>query len=116
MKNLGQAYNQRQRSNLHPGPKIYGIPLSDTVDAYVSGGTAATFTAPSGANFVNFSATVDFYVNEDATAASPGASITDGTASELNPVTRRVPTDGTFSIFAATGGVVTLSWFGDGDA
>ncbi len=75
--------------------------------------TAETETVPTGANMVIFSGNVDYYVNSTTTATVPGDT-TDGTASELNPecyIFSQDDAPATFSIIAASAGIVTASYY-----
>lgn len=99
------------------GRDIDGIPVSDTINArnITIGGTAEDLTIPSGAKYVVFSATADFYVGWSATAAVP-ADVTDGSASELNPTVRRLTQSvldaGVVSVNApAAGTIITASFY-----
>ena len=63
---------------------------SDYIDAKtLAASTAETFTPPSGATHVVFSANGDFYVKFNSTATIPGDT-SGGTAAELNPTVRRL--------------------------
>ena len=90
--------------------------VSDTIDARVlASNTAERHTSPTGALFVSFSATGDFYAlfgTSGVTAAVPGSDVTDGTASELNPNARRIPDGVThISLIAPEATVVTLAFW-----
>ena len=74
--------------------------------------TAESFTVPSGARFVMFAATGDFYVNYTTTATVPG-DVTDGTASELNPAMRFINGVAAISVIAPANTVVTASFWTD---
>ncbi len=61
-------------------------PPAAYIDArVVLAGVSETHTMPSGYRRAIFSATCDFYAKPGASAAVPGADVTAGTASELNP-------------------------------
>lgn len=61
-------------------------PAPEWVDAEVLGiATNVNHNVPAGANFVVFSSTGPFYAKPNAAAVVPVGSITDGSASELNP-------------------------------
>jgi len=85
----------------------------DTINVKVVGTTASTETVPSLARYVLFSANKDFYVRWDGSAAAvPGANVTNGTGSELNPTIRSVEAGETFSVVgSAAGTVVTLTYY-----
>ncbi len=77
--------------------------------------TAEAFTVPTGAKYVLFSATGDFYANYTTTATVPGdTAIADATASELNPAMRYIPAGCTsISVIAPAACVVTASFWKD---
>lgn len=84
---------------------------SDKVNAYVLSGTAKSITVPSGAQIAVFSGTSNFFVNfQGGTATVPGADITDGTGSELNPTVRSVAGLSTLSV-NATSATVTVAFY-----
>lgn len=93
------------------GHNTYAIKGADYVDVYYGDAIATTFTVPSKAKFVLFSATDNFYVNWNGTAAIPSGDITNGSGSELNPIIRAVKPGDTFSVIAAADIVVTLSFY-----
>ncbi len=72
--------------------------------------TAESFTVPAGAQFVNFSATTDFYANFTTTATVPGDT-TDGSASVLNPGLRALEGATTISVIAAATCIITAEFF-----
>lgn len=85
---------------------------SDTNNAYVMTGAAISATVPSGAVVAGFSATGNFYANfNGGSAAVPAANVTDGTAPELNPSTRRVAGVSSISLIGAAGVVVVISYY-----
>jgi len=85
------------------------------VDVYHGDGAAATFTIPTGANYVVFSkaGTGDFYASTIQTAAIASADVTDGTASMANPSVWRLSgiSETTISIIAPAGVEVTLAYY-----
>lgn len=95
------------------GNGSYALRCPDYVDARVlAANTAESHTVPSGANYVVFSATGDFYVKYNGTASVPSSDVTDGTASELNPDTRFLGTGVTsISVIAPAITNITLSFF-----
>jgi hypothetical protein len=99
----------------HPRPRMQGedaYNLSVYNDAIFGDGTAKTVTVPAGAVRMLFSATGDFYVRCDGSAATiPAATVTNGTASFLNPVEREVNELASFSIIMAAGVIVTIAWY-----
>lgn len=92
------------------------LPPSTHVDALsLTAGAAETFTVPSGALFVVFSATGNFYARYGATATVPGDT-SDGSASELNPTIRKlVDANGaaitSISVIAPADAVVTAAYY-----
>jgi hypothetical protein len=85
----------------------------DYIDARVlASNIAESHSLPAGAKFVVFSATDDFWANYAATAAIPAADITDGTASEFNPITRYVGSGvSAISLIAPRACIVTMAFF-----
>lgn len=81
------------------------------VDAMVLvANTPAVWTAPANVRFVVFSGNCNFHAKPNAAAAVPGASVSDGTASEMNPAAWYSPTPFTSIGFSAsTACVVTIS-------
>lgn len=66
----------------------------------VAASTAENIAIPSGAQYVNFVANVDFFANFTTTATVPG-DVTDGSASMMNP--------GLLSLEGATGNISVIS-------
>ncbi|WP_406858474.1 hypothetical protein ABEG18_12940 [Alsobacter sp. KACC 23698] len=90
---------------------------TDYVDARVLGaGASEAHPIPSGAQMVNFSADGDFFAKfgtSIVTAAVPGADVANGSASMLNPGTRRIPAGAThIALIASAARVVTLEFWG----
>lgn len=95
---------------------LFALPQSDVNAAVLAANTAETITIPSGATHVSFSANTDFYMKFNGTAAVPGADVSDGSASELNPTVRRLLLgDGTavtsISVISPVAAVVTAMFF-----
>ncbi len=68
------------------GGAILGLARSSSRYANVlAAGVAEVVTVPTGANYVLFSATADFWANFGAAAAIPATEVADGSASYLNP-------------------------------
>jgi hypothetical protein len=89
---------------------------SDVINARVlAANTVETFQAPAGARIVVFSADGNFYCKIAPTstpAAIPAADVTDGSASELNPNVRYLPSEQAFiSLIASATRVVTMQFF-----
>lgn len=95
-----------------PGAYSPRLTAPGHTDAVVLDGTlAAEVTVPADARFARFAATGDFYAAYDAVAAVPAASVTDGTAPELNPDFRVVDGVTTISLIAPAAAVVTVSFY-----
>lgn len=76
----------------------------------LAAGVAESITVPSGAKYVVFSATADFYANYTTTATVPG-DVTDGTASELNPTGRIIQGVTTISVISADTCIITAAFY-----
>ena len=83
------------------------------VDARVlAASTNETVTVPTGARFVFFSSTGNFYVNfQSGTAAIPSGDVTDGSASILNPAGRYINEITQFGIIAPADTIVTMEFY-----
>lgn len=83
--------------------------------AVLASSVGQAFDTPAGVQVVNFKGSVDFYVKYGSTgAAVPGASLSTGGGSELNPTTRNIgSTSATtgLSLISASAGTVTMSWY-----
>jgi hypothetical protein len=91
---------------------LFAIPPSDTINAKVlAANVAETDTVPADAKCVLFSATGNFYCKINDTAAIPGADVTDGSGSELNPSGRIVAAADTISLIAPADCIVTLAYY-----
>lgn len=87
------------------------LPFSDAINALsLAANTAESITIPSGARYVIFSGTADFYVKSGGTATVPGDT-TDGSASELNPTMRDLKDVTTLSVISASACVVTAAFY-----
>jgi len=96
------------------GTALIGISRPQWTDAVVLvAGVARTYTIPSGATLILFSASMgmDFYVNYTTTATIPGASTSNGTSNELNPTLRTLGGAASISLISPTSGVVTVSLY-----
>lgn len=69
-----------------------------------------THTVPAGADFVLFSADGDFYAKPNGAAAVPG-DVTDGTASELNPVIWDLDGVSSIGLISSAARKITLSFY-----
>ena len=76
----------------------------------LAAGVAESDTVPADAGKVYFSCTGNYYVNTRATAVVP-TDLTDGSASELNPIGYMVTPGETISIIAPAACVITLAYF-----
>jgi hypothetical protein len=105
-------------------PILGAIPQSNYIDALVfsGAGNAAdnipTYTDANGViwqpNFVLIGAPagVNFFCSLSGTAGVPGASVSNGTASEQNPLIRQIPKGATgVSIAVSAACIVTLSYY-----
>lgn len=91
---------------------LFALLPPDHVDSAELSGSAVQFTVPTGANFVVFSATADFYAlyGTNPTAAAPSGTTSDGSGSELNPAVRKVEAASKISVIA-TSANITLSYY-----
>lgn len=94
------------------------IEQSDVIDVCFAGTTSKAHAIPSGAYYVNFSATDDFYakfVTGTGSIAVPTGDVTDGSAPALNPGTRIIPegADHIAIIAPNAATVVTLEFWTD---
>lgn len=116
MINITTLRNAPKNTNGAPlnGPNMFALPPSDTVNARVlSAGSAETIAVPDGANVVVFSATEDFYAKYGAspTAAAPSGDVTDGSASELNPVVRDITGVANISVVSPATCIITAAFY-----
>jgi hypothetical protein len=95
------------------GRQTFARKPSVHVDARVLGiATRESYTLPSGAKFVIFSANGDFYAKPDdgaSNVAVPGADVTDGTAGELNPLVWNVEGATSIGLIAPAACIVTMA-------
>lgn len=97
-------------------PLIGGMQQSDTIYAIVlAANTPQYLNVPAGATLVLFSVTggSDFWMKLGATAglAVPSASITDGTAPELNPLVRQIGRTATIGLVSAAACTVMMAFY-----
>lgn len=95
----------------------YAPEASDTTNALLlTASTSACTAVPAGAAYVSISCASDFYAkfgNSSVVAAVPGAAVTDGTGSTLNPAARAIPYGVThIAVISATAGPVTFEYWG----
>lgn len=94
------------------GPHIGARTKPQHVNAIVLDGTNPTTNAvPSGARFVLFAANGNYFARPDGVVTVPGASITDGTAGEINPTVWDVTVVTNIHIIASAVTTVTLSFY-----
>lgn len=91
----------------------YALRVPAYVDHRVlAANTNETHTVPTGAKFVLFSATADFYASYDGdNAVVPNADVTDGTGNELNPTVRYIEGVAEIDLISASACIVTMSFF-----
>jgi hypothetical protein len=92
--------------------KLVPFMWSSHVDSKVlAAGVAETYTLPTGARWVTFSGTDDFYVKPNAAATVPTGDTTDGSASSLNPHHRNCEGITTLGIISARTCTVTMEFY-----
>lgn len=90
------------------------LPLpSDRIEARVlSAKVGVLHAVPAGATKVIFGSTGNFYAKFGGSAKLPTTSVLDGTASEVNPVARRIPPGvTTIGLISASAVTVTMSFY-----
>lgn len=94
-----------------PGQLMIGVNYPQWIDPVVlAAGVAQTYTVPTGALYILFSANADFYARYDGTAAAvPTVTTTSGSGPELNPGLRNITGATTISLISPTVCIVTLS-------
>lgn len=90
--------------------------VSDYIDGRVlAPNTAERHALPAGARFIAFSSSADFYAkfgDSTVTAAVLSGDVTDGTASELNPNVRRIPSTATHvSLISTSACSITMGFW-----
>lgn len=94
------------------GSPAVGLHYSSSVYASVlAANVAESVTVPTGANYVNFSATADFYAKIGGTAAVPATEVADGSASVLNPGLRALDGATSIGLISAEVCVITMEFF-----
>jgi hypothetical protein len=94
------------------GQTLIGLRSSDHIDHRVlAAGVAESHTVPTGAKYVVFSGTDDFYVNIGGTAAVPSGDVTDGSGSMINPGLRSIEGKTTISLISAAANVITMEFY-----
>lgn len=92
------------------GSPLIGLNQPKWVDNIVLvANVAKTYTVPTGAKSLLFSATTNFYVSYGGTAAVPSVDVTNGTGVELNPVLRSLDSSTTaISIISPVACIVAI--------
>lgn len=86
--------------------------MPDYVDARVLAASVnEDHTVPADAKYVIFSAEADFYAKKGGTATIPGADVTDGTASELNPAGYDIEGVTTIGLISGVGQTITMAFY-----
>lgn len=94
------------------GTPAIGVITTGYIDAIVlTANAAATYTVPTGANYLLFSGNTNFYVKIGGTATVPSASTATGAASISNPSLRSTGGATSVSIIAPTTAIVTIEAF-----
>lgn len=73
--------------------------------------TSQTQTVPTGANWVVFSATCNFYAQRGASASVPAATISNGSSPQVNPSAWNVTDITQLTLIADTNCTVTLAFY-----
>lgn len=88
------------------------IPFSDFINVQVLlPNVAENAVIPSGARFILFSSTADFYARINATATVPSTDVTDGSGSEINPAIRSLIGVTTLSLISSVNCTVTMTFY-----
>ena len=94
------------------GPHIGARSKPQHVNAIVLDGTNPTTNAvPSGARFVLFASTGNYFARPDGVVTVPGSSLTDGSAGEINPTLWAVNDVTNIHVIASSAIIVTLSFY-----
>ena len=94
------------------GGAIFGLNRSSSRYANVLvGEVAEVVTVPTGANYVLFSATGDFWANFGAVAAIPATEVADGTASYLNPGLMALGGATTIGLISESVSIIQMSFY-----
>lgn len=105
-----RTFGNRQGTTGAFGSGVVATP--DYVDARVlAAGVAEAHTVPALAKWVLFSSDNNFYARGTGTAAVPGADVTDGTGSVLNPVAWELNGIATISLISPYATVVTMAFY-----
>lgn len=106
------ALNELRKISDQGRGDLDAIPFPTYVDARALGiAINEDHTIPTGAKYVIFSATADFYAKIGGTAAIP-VDVTDGSGSELNPIVRHISDSATtIGLIAPAACEVTMSFY-----
>lgn len=86
------------------------IPSDTIYSGELTAGVEQTVSIPTGAEFVIFTATNDYYVNYDTTAAVPTGTISQA-GGELNPITRYIGETAVLHIISPYTTKITLGFY-----
>lgn len=101
-----------KQANITDAIHSFSVQAPTYIDARVLAATTnESHTIPSGAKWVVFSADGDFYALVGGTAAIPGADVTDGTASQLNPTVWYLEGETAIGLIASATRVVTMAFY-----
>jgi hypothetical protein len=81
--------------------------------AHFSGAGSQDIDVPTGAKFVLFAGTTNFWVKPGGSAAVPSGDITDGSGSELNPSGYELSDISTLGIAVGAAGHVTCTFYSE---
>lgn len=85
--------------------------LTSRFTAFLVAGVAAPYTPPTGANFVVFGATSNFFALPNGTATVPAADDLTGASPELNPIIWNLDGVTSISLISSAAATVTMSWY-----
>lgn len=95
-------------------PVVGSFPQSDTINAicFTAAGTGVD-NVPTGANFVLIAVSqgIDVFARIGGTASVPAGNITDGSASEANPLLRALNGATTVGVAVSSACIVTLAYY-----
>jgi hypothetical protein len=103
------AFNIAQDNN---GQATFAVPFADHINVQTLAPTVAeTVTIPSGARYVVFSSTADFYARINATATIPVGDVTNGSGSEMNPSIRQLKDVTSLSVISPSACTITMAFY-----
>ena len=104
MKNLTAIFDSKSKNTL-------GLNWSDSVNSVsLAANVAESITIPTGAKYVQFSGTANYYVSFTGTATVPG-DVTTGTACVLNPGLRSLDGATSLSVISDSAAVITAEFW-----